>query len=104
MIGIENSEELFIAGFDGVLRAKKDQAIKHYFEWAGVGCISHISESLYLVGHNGLIVWDEQTDQELFQICEDQVCSIKRILNTNTYIIKTEENGLKLLKIKNLKR
>ena len=99
MIGIENPEELFLAGFDGLLKAKKDQAIKHYFQWAGVGCICHISESLYLVGHNGLIVWNEQTDQKIYQICEDKLCSIKIILTTNTYIIKTEENGLKLLKI-----
>jgi hypothetical protein len=30
------------------------------------------------------------------------VCSIKRILNTNTFIIKTLWNGLKSLTIKNL--
>jgi hypothetical protein len=52
---------------------------------------------------DGLTVWEEQTDQQLFKICQDQVFSIKRVLTTKTFIIKTEKNGLKLLSIKNFK-
>ena len=66
----------------------------------------YIAESLYLVGffYGELIVWNEQTDQQLFQICEDYVRSIKRILTTNSYIIKNCYNGLELLTIKNMKK
>ena len=82
----------------------KGQAIKNYFQGKGVESICHIAESLYLVGScYRLIVWDEHSDQQLFQICQDRVFSIKRILTTNTYILKTEKYGLKLFTIKNLK-
>ena len=53
--------------------------------------------------YDGLIVWDEHTDQQVLEICHDHVISIKRILTTNSYIIKTKQNGLNLLTIKNLK-
>lgn len=105
MIVIEDSEQLLLAGDEGLLKATKDQEIKHYFEGEFILSICNIAKSLYLVGFlrgNGLIVWNEHTDQQLFQINQDRVDSIKRSLTTNTYIIKTEK-GLKLLTIKNLK-
>jgi hypothetical protein len=68
-----------------------------------IKAICQIAESLFLVGfyHDGLILWNEESEEQLLQICQDQVCSIKRILTTNTYIIKTRKNGLKSLTIKN---
>ena len=106
MIVIEDSHQLLMAGAKGLLKATKDQAIKHSFQGKFALSICHIIESLYLVGfmNYGLIVWNEQTDEKLFQICQDRVESIKRILTTNTYIIKTQNNGLKVLTIKNLKK
>ena len=52
-----------------------------------------------------LLVWDVKTDQEPFQVSDDKVCQIKRVMDTNDYIIKsrTEEGkteGVKLLTIK----
>ena len=105
IIAIENSQHLLLAGYRGLLKATQDQVIKHYFQGQQVISICHAGDSIYLVGfyNDGLIVWNEQTNQQLFQICQDIVCSIKRVGNTNTYIIKTKKNGLKLLTIKNLK-
>ena len=105
MIAIDNSQLLLLIGCSGLLKATKDQAIDRYLEYKSVFSICHIADSLYFVGYlDGLIVWNAQTDQKLFQICQDRVISIKRILTTNTYIIKTDNNGLKLLTIKNLER
>lgn len=105
MIVIKDSHQLLMAGAKGLLKATKDQAIKHSFQGKFALSICHIIESLYLVGFMdyGLIVWNEQTDEKLFQICQDRVDSIKRILTTNTYFIKTYKNGLMSLTIKNLK-
>jgi hypothetical protein len=105
MIAIKDSEELLLAGWNGLLKATKDQAVKHYFEEKPAFSISHIAESLYLVWvyEYDLIAWNEQTDQQLFQICQDRLFSIKRILTTNSYIIKTKMNGIKFLTIKDFK-
>ena len=48
------------------------------------------------------IVWDEQKEQEMYQISVDRVCSIKRVMRTDYYILKTEDKGLKLLAINDL--
>ena len=50
-------------------------------------------------------MWDVKTDQEPFQVSDDKVCQIKRVMDTNDFIIKsrTEEGkteGVKLLTIK----
>jgi hypothetical protein len=65
MIAIEDSEYLLLGGWIGVMKATKDQAIKHYFLGNDARSICHIAESLYLVGLlcDGLMVWNEQTDQ-----------------------------------------
>ena len=106
MIAIDDSEQLLLAGCSGLLKARKDQAIKHYFKDQRAYSICHIAESFYLVGFYkaGLIVWNEQTDQQQFQICQDDVGSIKRTLTTNTFIIKTKNDGVKCFTIKNLKK
>ena len=105
ILAIDDSNQLLLAGYKGVLKATKDQALKHYFKGKAAWSLCHIAQSLYLVGFifDGLIVWDENTDQQVLEICQDYVISIKRILTTNSYIIKTKNNGLKLLTIKNLK-
>ena len=97
MIAIDDSEQLLLAGYKGVLKATKDQAIKYYFKGKSAQTLCHIAESLYFVGFHkdGFVVWNYQTDQQLFQVSSDSVWSIKRILNTNSYIIKTNENRLK---------
>jgi hypothetical protein len=53
---------LLLAGGRGLLKATKDQAIKHYFEEKPTISIYHIALKLYLVGfffdNDGLIVWN----------------------------------------------
>ena len=106
IIAIEDSDQLLLAGYRGLLKRTKDQVTKHYFQGKRVNTICHNAESLYFIGlaNDGLIVWNEKTDQQLVQVCKDRVFSIKRILTTNSYIIKTMENGLKLITIKNLEK
>jgi hypothetical protein len=48
-------------------------------------------------------VWDEEKDQELFSISDDMVFSIKRVMNTNNFIIKTEQQGVKVVTLDDLK-
>ena len=71
MIAIKDSEQLLLAGFKGLLKATKDKVIKHYFQGKPAISICNIGESLYLAGfyNSGLIVWNEKTDELLFQVC-----------------------------------
>lgn len=103
MIAIKDSGQLLLAG-SGVLKVTMDQIIEWYLPGKWVRSICHIAESLYLVGfkEDGLIVWNEETDQQLLKICRYRVFSIKRILTTKTFIIKTHKKGIKSLTIKNL--
>ena len=52
---------------------------------------------------DGLIVWDEEKDYQLFRISQDKVFSIKRVMTANTFIIKTKLDGVKVLDIDDLK-
>jgi hypothetical protein len=94
-----------LAALFGLLKTTKDQLIKHYHKGKWVFSLCHVTDSLYLVGFfkDGLILWNEQTDQLLYKICsDDRVFSIKRVLTTNNYIIKTEKDGVKVLTINDL--
>jgi hypothetical protein len=51
----------------------------------------------------GLILWNEQTDQLLSKICGDGVYSIKRVITTNNYLIKTYIAGVMVVTINDLK-
>ena len=86
------------------MKTTKDQLIKHYHKGKSVRSLCHVTHSLYLVGFrdDGLILWNEQTDQLLLEICDDSVFSIKRVLTTNNYIIKTENDGVKVVTINDL--
>jgi hypothetical protein len=53
--------------------------------------------------YNGLIEWDQEKDVQLFRICQDGVFSIKRVITSNNYIIKTENQGVKVLTIDDLR-
>ena len=81
-----------MAGYEGLIKTTKDQEINHYFKETQVISICHIADTLFLVGFHyyGLIIWNEETDLPLLEICQDRVFSIKRILTTNTFIIKTD--------------
>ena len=65
--------------------------IKHYHKGKFVLSLSHVTDSLYLVWFrfDGLILWNEQTDQQLSKIFDDALLSIKRVLTTNNYIFKS---------------
>jgi hypothetical protein len=103
IIAIDDTNYL-LATAGGLLHTSKDQLIKHYFEGKIAYSMSKITESIYLVGlYNLLIVCDQKTDQKLFQISKDSVVSIKRVMTTNNFIIKTVEEGVKLLSINDLK-
>jgi hypothetical protein len=87
------------------LKTTKDQLIKHYHKGKSVRSLCHVTHSLYLVGfyNYGLILWNEQTDQLLSKISDnDGVFSVKRVLTTNNYIIKTENDGVKVVTINDL--
>jgi hypothetical protein len=48
-------------------------------------------DSLYLVGFKDkLVVFDLQTESEIYEIIKDQVFLIKRVVNSNTFILKAE--------------
>ena len=88
------------------MKTTKDQLINHYHKGKWVRSLCHVTHSLYLVGFNyddGLILWNEQTDQLLSQICGGGVFSIKRVITTNNYIIKTRNEGVKVVTINDLK-
>ena len=89
-----------VAAIKGVLKTTKDQLINHYHKGKVVISLCHVTDSLYLVGFrgDGLILWNELTDQLLSKICGDRVLSIKRVITTNNYVIKTDE-GLKVVTI-----
>jgi hypothetical protein len=95
---------LFIAHSRGLLKAYQGKIVAQYYQNEYVELLCHISDSIYFVGlyGNGLVVWNEQTDQELFRVYERSVDSIKRVVSTNSYIILTKFEGVKLLTIEEL--
>ena len=75
-----------VAAFLGLLQTTKDQLINHYYKGKWVWSLCHVTDSLYLVGFyegDGLILWNEQTDYQLSEICDDTVFSIKRVMIIN---------------------
>ena len=90
---------MLAAASKGLLKTTKPQLIKIYHKGKVVRSLCHVTHSLYLVGLGGLILWNEQTDQLLSKIYDDRVYSIKRVLTTNNYIIKTRNDGVKVVTI-----
>jgi hypothetical protein len=84
----------------GLLKISKDKLISQYYKGKFVKSLSHITNSLYLLGffEGGLILWNQQNEQEMNHISDDSLDSIKRVMSTNNFIIKTN-CGLKLLTI-----
>ena len=102
IIAIDETHYL-LAAYRGLLKTTKDQLINHYHKGKWVRSLCHVTHSLYLVGFggDGLILWNEQTDQLLSQIYGGRVFSIKRVITTNNYLIKTNE-GVKVVTINDL--
>jgi hypothetical protein len=68
-----------------------------------VRTICHIADSFYLLGFcEQLCVWNEHTDEQIYQISKDWIWSIKRVMTTNTYIIKSPKKGVYALTVKDL--
>jgi hypothetical protein len=90
IIPIDDSHYL-LAAAEGLLKTTKNRLINHYHKGKNLRSLCHVTDSLYLLGlvDDGLILWNEQTDQLLSKICDDTVSSIKRVMTTNNYIIKT---------------
>jgi hypothetical protein len=103
IIAIDETHYL-VAAWRGLLKTTKDQLINHYHKGKSVWSLCHVTHSLYLVGFykHGLILWNEQTDQLLSEICGDTVYSIKRVITTNNYLIKTYNEGVKVVTINDL--
>jgi hypothetical protein len=99
-----NDTHYLLATEYGLLKTSKDQLINQYYEGESVICLCHITDSFYLVGFNSkLRVWDQQKEQEMCHISDDSLDSIKRVMNTNSYILRTRGiEGLKLLTISDL--
>jgi hypothetical protein len=88
IIAIDDTHYL-LAVEKGILKITKDQLINHYFKGNLVRTLCHVSDSLYLVGSiHQLVLWSEQTDQQLSFICGGTVFSIKRVMTTNNYVTK----------------
>jgi hypothetical protein len=104
IIAIDETHYL-LAAYRGLLKTTKDQLINHYHKGKSVRSLCHVTHSLYLVGFggDGLILWNEQRDQLLSQICGGRVLSIKRVITTNNYLIKTKDEGVKVVTINDLK-
>ena len=103
IIAIDETHYL-LAAYKGLLKTTKDQLINHYHKGKSVRSLCHVTHSLYLVGFSsdGLILWNELTDQLLSQICGGTVLSIKRVITTNNYLIKTWKEGVKVVTINDL--
>ena len=102
IIAIDETHYL-VAAWRGLLKTTKDQLINHYHKGKSVRSLCHVTHSLYLVGiyGHGLILWNEQTDQLLSEICGGTACSIKRVITTNSYLIKADK-GVKVVTINDL--
>ena len=92
IIAIDDTHYL-LAADQGLLKTTKHQLINHYHKGDHYISLCHVTDSLYLLGLNwhGLILWNEQTNQLLYKISKHRVWSIKRVLSTNNYLIKTFE-------------
>ena len=54
-----------LATAHGLLRATRDQVVKHYYKGKTARAVCHIADSIYLVGlenENMIALWNEQTD------------------------------------------
>ena len=87
------------------MKTTKDKLIRHCHKENKVRSLCHISDSIYLIGVEkvGLIVWNEQNNLTVFRISENFAFSIKRVTTTNNYIIKDQNQGVKILTIHDLK-
>ena len=47
-------------------------------------------------------MWNEQTASELFRVFNGNVILTKRVLSNNSFIFSTQDDGVKLLTIKDL--
>lgn len=96
-----------LAADKGLLKTTIDHYVnyvKRFYAGKYVYCISRFGDSHYLVGFTTeIIVWSESSDQEVLRISIECVLSIKRVVTTNNYIIKTEKRGVKVLTISDLK-
>jgi hypothetical protein len=80
-----DSTHFLLASGEGVFKVTKSGVIKHFFEKFWVACICHVTESVYLLSLPDwpkLIVWNEHSDQQLFEIESDTVSCTRRIPNT----------------------
>jgi hypothetical protein len=104
MIAIDDTYYM-LAVRRGLLKVAYEQVISYYLQGMSVDSLCHLDDSVYLVGftHDGLVAWDEKKDQLLFKISKDEAFSIKRVLTTNSFLIKTGEGGVKVLTIDDLK-
>jgi hypothetical protein len=103
MIAIDDTYYM-LAVRRGLLKVAYEQVINYCLQGMSVESLCHLADSVYLVGftHDGLVAWDEKKDQLLFKISKDEAFSIKRLLTTNSFLIKTGEGGVKVLTIDDL--
>jgi hypothetical protein len=93
-----------LATDEGLLRTTKDKLINHYYKGKTVWCLCYLTDSIYLLGFSDdkLRVWDQQKEQEMYQMNDDSVESIKRVMKTDNFILRIYDYGLKLLSIRDL--
>ena len=104
ILAIDDSQYL-VAAYGGLLKTTKDQVLKSSYTGELISSLCQITEKVYLVGliDDQLEVWNEQTDQKLFKVSIPWVFSIKRVLDSNYFILKTMRDGVQVLTINDLK-
>jgi hypothetical protein len=88
-----DATHFLVVGLNGVIRTTKSVVIKHSLRDQKLSTICLIDDSVYFLNNyfeNKLIVWNEQTDEQLFYINTDYIHSIRRVRNTYNFIMKTE--------------
>ena len=101
-----DASHFLLAADEGVFKVTKSEVIKQSFKEKVVNCICHVTDSVYLLTlplKTNLIVWNEDSDQQLLQIdIGVSVYSIRRILSTKNFIIDAY-HGIWALTITDLK-
>ena len=94
IVAFDENHYLLGAG-DGLFKTTKDQILKHYQNKEPIRNICHIAGSFYFLGlEEQLCLWNEDTDEQIYRVISHDIFSIKRVMTTNTFIIRSKKGGV----------
>lgn len=76
IVATADDTQYLMRACQGILKVTRNQVIKEYYHRISINSLCQVTGSIYLVGLGNpsqLIVWDEQTDQQLFKISDDRL-------------------------------